>query len=175
MRDFMCVISGCMGLSSSHAWSRGFVGIFATSFGFIRCFRKPPSILQVNFVAWRPFHSLEVISQSFRSPKVISQPKAIFAAKGHFRSCKIRGWGCEMALMCQRGVLQPISQLRNGGMGCKMALVCQGVVSQGVAMGLRNHFAAGTLSLQNHFTADGHFHKGLFWAAKFRIPLFSWF
>ena len=122
-----------------------------------------------------PFRSLEVISQSFRSPKVISQPKAIFAAKGHFRSCKIRGWGCEMALMCQRGVLQPISQLRNGGMGCKMALMCQGVVSQGVAMGLRNHFAAGTLLLQNHFAADGHFRKGLFWAAKFRIPLFSWF
>ena len=80
VRDFVCVISGYAGFSSSDAWSRGFVGIFTTSLGFIRCFRKPPSISQVNFAAWRPFRSLEVISQPFRSPK------AIFATKGHFRS-----------------------------------------------------------------------------------------
>ena len=114
VRDFMCVISGWAGLSYSDAWSWGFVAIFVTSFGFARCFRKPPSITQVNFAAWKSFRSLEVISQPFRSPKVISQPRGIFAAhfaaKGHFRS--------------QGAFLQPISQLRNG------------------SVGLRNHFAA---------------------------------
>ena len=75
VRSFVCVIS-VRGLSSLYAWLCGSVGIFATSLGFVRCFRKPLSISQVNFVAWRPFHSLEVISQ----------PMAIFAAKGQFRS-----------------------------------------------------------------------------------------
>ena len=95
MRDFVCVISGYAGFSSSDAWSRGFVGIFTTSLGFIRCFRKPPSISQVNFAAWRPFRSLEVISQPFRSPK------AIFATKGHFRS--------------QRPFSQPMGIFRTNG------------------------------------------------------------
>ena len=39
----------CAGLSSSDAWSRGSVGILATSLGFAKCFCKLSSILQVNF------------------------------------------------------------------------------------------------------------------------------
>ena len=105
VRSFVCVIS-VRGLSSLYAWLCGSVGIFATSLGFVSCFRKPLSISQVNFVAWRPFHSLEVISQ----------PMAIFAAKGQFRS--------------------PFRSCEMGVWGYEMALVCQGSVSQGVAMGL---------------------------------------
>nr|CAN67547.1 hypothetical protein VITISV_007123 [Vitis vinifera] len=85
VRGFVCVISRCAGLFSSDAWSRGYVGIFATSLGFVRCFRKPPlfhkSISQPggDFIAKGHFRSL------FRSLKVILQPNAIFAANGHFR------------------------------------------------------------------------------------------
>ena len=32
-------------------------------------------------------------------------------------------------------------------------------------------FAAGTEGLRNHFAANGHFRRGLIWAAKFRRPL----
>ena len=32
-------------------------------------------------------------------------------------------------------------------------------------------FAADTKGLRNYFAADGHFRRGLFWAAKFRRPL----
>ena len=60
-----------------------------------------------------------------------SQPKGDFAANGHFHSCEIVVWGCEMALVCQRRV----SQLRK--------------FSQGVAMGLRNHFVA-----EGHFRSQ---------------------
>ena len=47
-----------------------------------------------------------------------SQRRGHFVAKSHFhspfRSCEMRGWGCEMALACQRWVSQVLSQLRNG-------------------------------------------------------------
>ena len=32
-------------------------------------------------------------------------------------------------------------------------------------------FAEGCVGLRNHFAANGHFRRGLFWAAKFRKPL----
>ena len=106
VRDLVCVIPRCTGLSSSDAWSRSSVGILATSLGFVRCFCKPSSISQVNFAIWRPFWSLEVISQpfwsleiisqSFRSLEIISQPfrsleiisqaMGNFAAEKYFRS-----------------------------------------------------------------------------------------
>ena len=54
VRGFVCVISGCAGLSSLDAWLRGSIGIFVTSLGFVRCFRKP-------------FRSLEAISYPFQS------------------------------------------------------------------------------------------------------------
>ena len=63
VRGFVCVISGCTGLSSSDAWLRGSVGIFVTSIGFGRFFCKP-----------LPFH------------KSISQLGGHFAAKEGFRS-----------------------------------------------------------------------------------------
>ena len=68
VRDFVCVIS-VRGLSSLDAWLRGSVGIFATSLGFTRCFRKPP-----------PFHSLEAISQLGGYFAAISKPEGHFAA-----------------------------------------------------------------------------------------------
>ena len=40
VRGFVCVIS-VRGLSSLDAWLHSSIGIFATSFGFTRCFRKP--------------------------------------------------------------------------------------------------------------------------------------
>ena len=107
----------------------------------------------------------------FRRGAGISQRRPIFTAKDHFRSpfcsCEMRKWGCEMALVCQSGVLQlrngalaaklsfwgpwmvsqKVSQLRNEGLGCEMTLVCEKKVSQlrkfwqKRAMGLRNCFA----------------------------------
>ena len=56
-------------------WSQGVqgsVGILATSLGFAKGFCKSPSISQVNFAIWRPFWSLEVISQPFQSLEIIS-------------------------------------------------------------------------------------------------------
>ena len=91
VRGFLCVIL-VKGLSSLDAWLRGSLRIFTTFLGFAKCLRKPLSILQVIFIAWRSFCSLEIILQ----------PKRI--KKNIFRS--LRG------------------------------------ISQGVAMGLRNHFAA---------------------------------
>ena len=72
VRGFMCVIS-VRGLSSLDAWSWGFLGIFTTSLGFAKCFRKPLFIFQVIFIAWRSFHSH-------------LKPKGDFVAKSHFRS-----------------------------------------------------------------------------------------
>ena len=90
VRGLVCVIPGCAGLSSSDAWSRGSVGILATSLGFARCFCKPSSISQVNFAIWRPFLSLEVISQPFQSLEIISQKSGMFTdhfwSLEHFRS-----------------------------------------------------------------------------------------
>ena len=95
VRGLVCVIPGCAGLSSSDAWSRGSVGILATSLSFVRCFCKPSSISQVNFAIWRSFLSLEIISlqsgiftdhfwslEHFCSGGWISQRKGILAA--HF-------------------------------------------------------------------------------------------
>ena len=116
-----CVIPWCVGFSSSDAWSRGSVGIFVTSLGFARCFRKPLSILQVNFEAWRWFRSLEVISQSFRSPKVISQPKWSFAAQ--------RWWKEGKKIFATVSQLQ--NTLRNGALATELGVFL-----------LRNYFAA---------------------------------
>ena len=110
VRGLVCVIPGCAGLFSSDAWSRGSVGILATSLGFAKCFCKSPSISQVNFAICRPFLSLEVISQPFwsleiishpfRSSKVISQPKIDFAthfvAQKWFRSREILAQLCAL-------------------------------------------------------------------------------
>ena len=41
----------------------GSIGIFSTSHGFAKCFWKPLFILQVIFIAWRSFYSLEIILQ----------------------------------------------------------------------------------------------------------------
>ena len=51
-----------------------------------------------SFAAWRPLRGQGPISQPFHSP---------------FRSFKMRGWSCEMALMCQGVVLQLRNTLRN--------------------------------------------------------------
>ena len=73
------------------------------------------------------------------------------AAKWH--SCAKRGFrSCENF---RRGVCWAAKLFRNGGLFSQPTL----------------DFTAGTLGLRNHFVADGHFHKGLFWAAKFRKPL----
>ena len=101
VRGLVCVIPGCSGLSSSDAWLQGSDGILTTSLGFARCFCKLPSILQVNFTIWRPFWSLEVISQPFQSLEIISQAMGNFAAHfwslEHFRS---RRW-----ISQRRGIL----------------------------------------------------------------------
>ena len=93
VRGFMCVIPGCAGLSSSDAWLWGSDGILTTSLGFARCFCKPSSISQVSFAIWRPFWSLNVISQPFQSLEIISQKSGMFTdhfwSLEHFRS---EGW-----------------------------------------------------------------------------------
>ena len=54
----MCVILRCAGLSSSDAWSRGSIGILATSLGFARCFCKPSSIFASQFRNLKAFSML---------------------------------------------------------------------------------------------------------------------
>ena len=81
------------------------------------------SSLNFGFATWRWFHNLEVICNLIRSleaisqPRVISQPRSIFAGWRHFRSpfcsSRMRGWSCEMALVCQRVVSQLRNTLRN--------------------------------------------------------------
>ena len=135
----MCVIPGCVGLSSSDAWSWGSVGIFATSLGFARCFFKPSSISQVNFAIWRPFLSLEVILQPFQSLEIILMLKSDFAAlkwvygaakwhscaKKWFRSREIP---CEMELWLRNwefsrfGASQPFRSCKTP---CEMELCLQ--------------------------------------------------
>ena len=51
-------------------------------------------------------------------------------------------------------ISQRVLQLRNGSMGCEMALVCQGVVSQ-----LQKFSQGVVMGLQNHFAVEGHFHS----------------
>ena len=112
-----------------------------TSLHFASQFRILEVISQLggDFATISQPKAIFIAKEHFRSPKVISQPKAIFAAKGHFRkpfrspfrSCEMGVWGCEMALVCQGSV----SQLR--------------IFSQGVAIGLRNHFAA-----EGHFPSQ---------------------
>ena len=104
VRDFVCVIS-VRGLSSLDAWLHSSIGIFATSFGFTRCFCKPSSISQVNFAIWRPFRSLEVISQPFWSLEAILQQKGDFTANGGFRS----------PFRSQRGIFAAKGQFRSQG------------------------------------------------------------
>ena len=99
VRGLVCVIPGCAGLSSLDAWSQGSIGILATSLGFARCFCKPSSTSQVNFAIWRPFLSLEVISQPFQSLEIISQKSGMFT--DHFWSLEHFRRGGEF--------LQPIS------------------------------------------------------------------
>ena len=54
------------------------------------------------------------------------QFRSHFATKEHFhrpfRSCEMRGWGCEMALMCQGVVLQLRNTLRNFRSSIHLAL-----------------------------------------------------
>ena len=76
------------------------IGIFATSLGFAKCFCKPLFILQVIFIAWRSFCSLEIILQ----PKGIK--KHIFPQpKGNFTG---GSYGAAKSFRSQSGVSQPI-------------------------------------------------------------------
>ena len=78
---------------------RGSIGIFTTSLGFAKCFFKPPSILQVIFIAWRSSCSQREKRKTFLQPiskfgnhfttilkfgKSFHNQKAIFTAKGSF-------------------------------------------------------------------------------------------
>ena len=111
MRGFVCVIS-VRGLSSSYAWSCGSLGIFATFLGFAKCLYKPLFILQVIFIAWRPFYSLEIILQLKGKNKHKKEDRIPFFNLGN---C-FRNGG---SILQRRGFLQPISQLRNGHMALR--------------------------------------------------------
>ena len=94
VRDFVCVIFGCAGLSSLDAWLWGSVGIFATSIGFTMCFRKPfrsqrpflqrKGIFAAQFAAQRWFRSQWAFSQLWncgvRLRNGTRVPKTCFAA-----------------------------------------------------------------------------------------------
>ena len=98
-----------------------------TSLHFASQFRILEVISQLggDFATISQPKAIFIAKEHFRSPKVISQPKAIFAAKGHFRkpfrspfrSCEMGVWGCEMALVCQGGSsqLRKFSQMVLGG------------------------------------------------------------
>ena len=58
------------------------------------------------------------------------------------------------------GDFAAISQLRNG----------VPVLRNGTRVP-KGGFAEEGVGLRNYFSADGHFRRGLFWAAKFRRPL----
>ena len=94
----MCDLSERALLFICMVW--GFVGIFTTSLGFAKCFCKPLFILQVIFIAWRSFCSLEIILQ----PKGIK--KHIFPQpKGNFTG---GSYGAAKTFRSQMGISQPI-------------------------------------------------------------------
>ena len=112
------------------------------SFGSQGAFSQTISKLKNHFVAilklgdhfiaiWK-FENHLVAKGHFRSTWRIWQGVAMglrnhFAAGCHFRSpfrsCKMGLGGCEMALVCQRGVSQLRNTLRNGALAAKFSLV----------------------------------------------------
>ena len=71
-----------------------------------------------------------------------SQERAYFVANGHFRrpfrSCEMRVWGCEMALVCPKGCFAAAKTFAGVGLG-----------------------------LRNKFVKDASFRRGAIFAAKF--------
>ena len=103
--------------------------------------------------------------------EVISQPNAIFATKGHFRSpfrsCEIGLLCCKMVLVCQRSVSQLRNTLRNGALAAK--------IGDFTLWGFRNHFAAakwGYCAAKWHSCAKGvfrsceNFRRGGVWGCE---------
>ena len=85
-----------------------------------------------HFIAIWKFENHLATNSHFRSKWRIWQGVAMglrkhFAAGCHFRSpfrsCKMGLGGCEMALVCQRGVSQMRNTLRNGTLAAKFPLV----------------------------------------------------
>ena len=162
VRGFMCVIS-VRGLSSLDAWLQGSLRIFTTSLGFAKCFRKPLFILQVIFIAWRSFRSLEIILQ----PK--GKKKNIFAA--HFEAWKSfrshfeawRSFHSPLEVWKSFGNKQPFSQqmedLAGGSYGAAKTFRSQMGFSQPGAI-FAAHFAAakwGWAAAKWHSCAKGVF------------------
>ena len=97
-----------------------------------------------------------------------SQQRGVFAAGGQFRS--------------GGAFSQPISQLRNDTRVPRGGFAAVKIFAEddyGAAKSFRSEgpfsqpsldFATGFLGLRNHFAANGHFRRGLFWVAKFRRP-----
>ena len=63
------------------------------------------------------------------------------------------GYGYEIGIFKALGISQSISQLRNEARGCEMALVCQGGVLQLRKFSQRE----GGMGLRNNFAEDGRF------------------
>ena len=120
---------------------RGFVGIFTTSLGFARCFRKSFHSLEAISLPFRSqkekrnikkkieshFLSLEIISQLFGSLEIIWQQNGNFTAHflslEHFRS---GGW-----ISRRMGIFAAHFATVKWAYGCcEVALMCQRVVSQ---------------------------------------------
>ena len=78
---------------------------------------------------------------NFHSRWAILQQMVDFAADGHFRSpfcsCEMRVKGCEMALVCQGGVLQLQNFSQRGVWGCEIISQPRAIFA-GALFGLRN-------------------------------------
>ena len=87
--------------------------------------------------------------------------KGHFVAKSHFRnlfrSCEMRGWGCEMALMCQRWVLQ----LRNGAWAAKWRFGSLGWFHRGF-----HSYKIGAWAMKWHSCAKGMFLREWLWGCE---------
>ena len=102
----------------------------------------------------------------FRRGGRISQRRGIFVEEAPFRSpfcsCEIGLLCCEVALVCQRGVLQLRNTLRNGAMATK--------IGDFTLWGFRSHFAAAKwsycatkwhLCAKEVFRSCENFHRGV--------------
>ena len=170
--EALCVIS-VKGFSSLDAWLRGSLRIFTTSLGFAKCFRKPLFILQVIFIAWRSFRSLEIILQPKGKKKNIfathGKNRNIFAA--HFEAWKsfhshLEAWRLfhsHLEVWKSFGSKRPFSQhmedLAGGSYGAAKSFRSQMEFSQPGAI-FAAHFAAakwGWAAAKWHSCAKGWF------------------
>ena len=161
-------------------WSQVTVGLFAKD-GHFRSggsFSQPRAVFAAHFAVakWRggatKWHlcAKGVFRRSFRSYEMgLRLQNWDFEGLGYFAEVFITAkWehGLRNGTHVPRGGFAAAKFFAGGGYGAVKLFHNGRPISQPTL-----DFAAGTLWLWNYFAVDGHFRRGLFWAAKFRRPL----